>query len=479
MLLVAGLMLAGGCLFRWMEGEGGGQTKFSGERRLDPGDIALPRGYVIEPVVTDLTFPTDVAFDEAGRMYVVEAGYSYLDVVTVPRLLRVAAAGRLEEIARGDNPPWSGVDYHDGNFYIAGGHVRPGQILEVSPQGQIEVLVDGLPTSVGDHHTNGPRLGPDGWLYFGQGTLTNSAVVGEDNWNFGWVGRYPDAHDVPCRDVVLAGRNFTSPNPLTPAEDDQAVTGSFMPFGVASEPGQVVPGQVPCGGAVMRVRPTGGELELVAWGLRNPWGLAWRDGQLYVTENQYDVRGSRPVFGTGDLLWRIEPGTWYGWPDFWAGVPLSEEGFEPPDHDGIPGMVLAEHPGKPPEPAARFGVHSSSNGIDISRSDAFGHVGQAFVAQFGDMAPNTGKVLAPVGYKVVRVEVDTGVIHDFAINVGETNGPASWLETGGLERPVNVRFGPDGRSLYVVDFGVMTTRDGEVRPRKGTGAIWKITRRAP
>ena len=139
-------------------------------------------------------------------------------------------------------------------------------------------------------------------------------------------------------------------------------------------------------------------------------------------------------------------------------------------------MVLAEHPGTPPKPAARFAVHSSSNGVDFSRSADFGHVGQGFVAQFGDMAPNVGKVLDPVGYKVVRVDPDTGVIHDFAINVGETNGPASWLETGGLERPVNVRFGPDGTSLYVVDFGVMTTRDGQVRPRKGTGVIWKITR---
>ena len=42
--------------------------------------------------------------------------------------------------------------------------------------------------------------------------------------------------------------------------------------------------------------------------------------------------------------------------------------------------------------AAKLGVHSSSDGLDFSRSESFGHVGEAFVAQFGDMAPGAGKV---------------------------------------------------------------------------------------
>src|SRR3712207_7832861 len=53
--------------------------------------------------------------------------------------------------------------------------------------------------------------------------------------------------------------------------------------------------------------------------------------------------------------------------------------------------VLAHHPNQPPRPAAVLGVHSSSNGLDFSRSTAFGHVGQAFIAEFGDQAPDTGK----------------------------------------------------------------------------------------
>jgi glucose/arabinose dehydrogenase len=465
-----------GCIWRFLPSEGGGDTRFREPRQIDASDIALLAGYEIEPVATGLTFPTDIAFDDRGRLYVTEAGYSYGDVVTTPRLLRIETGGGTTEIARGTNPPWNGVEYHEGAFYIAGGHMDPGQILRVTMDGRVTPLVEGLP-SLGDHHTNGPVIGPDGWLYFGQGTATNSGVVGMDNFDFGWPRRYPEFHDVPCDTVVLRGKNYKTPNPLTEDPDDEAVTGPYKPFGVPAEKGEVVPGQMRCGGAIMRVRPDGSDLELVAWGLRNPFGLAFSpDRRLYITENHYDVRGSRPVFGTGDLLWEVEPGTWYGWPDFYAGRPLTDASwFEAPGKDE-PGFVLLEHPNEPPEPVALLGVHSSSNGIDFSRNSAFGYVGDAFIAQFGDMATGVGKVLAPVGYKIMRVDVETGTIHDFAINRGEENGPASWLESGGLERPLNVRFDPTGTALYIADFGVMTLLDDGVQPRPGTGVVWKITR---
>jgi glucose/arabinose dehydrogenase len=121
-------------------------------------------------------------------------------------------------------------------------------------------------------------------------------------------------------------------------------------------------------------------------------------------------------------------------------------------------------------------VNASSNGLDFSRSARFGYAGEAFIAEFGDMTPNTGKVLAPVGFKVVRVDPATGVATDFAVNRGATNGPASRLGTGGLERPVAVRFDPSGDALYVVDFGIMTIEAGRPQPRGGTGVLWRITR---
>ena len=82
----------------------------------------------------------------------------------------------------------------------------------------------------------------------------------------------------------------------------------------------------------------------------------------------------------------------------------------------------------------------------------------------------------PVGYKVVRVDVGSGVIEDFAANRGATNGPASRLGTGGLERPIAARFDPTGTALYVVDFGVLTMTSKGSTPHPGTGVLWRITR---
>ncbi len=474
--LPALLLLLSGC-YGLRPSAGGGQTTFTGPREIRPADVALPEGYRIEAVATGLTFPTAVAFDEQGRAHVLEAGYSYGEEWTVPRLLRLEPNGALTEVARGENPPWNGLDHHRGAFYVAeGGHARGGRILRVGQDGRITPLIENLP-SLGDHHTNGPAVGPGGWIYFGQGTATNSGVVGEDNYAFGWLPRHPEFHDIPCRDLRLRGRNFTTGNPLTPDAEDRATTGAFSPFGTATTEGETVRGRLPCNGAVMRIPLDGGEPELVAWGFRNPFGLAFSpEGRLYVTDNSFDERGSRPVWGTGDLLWAVTPGTWYGWPDFHGGDPLTDANQYRPLGEPPLEFLLAEHPNAAPRAAAVLGVHSSSNGFDFSRSAAFGHLGEAFVAQFGDMAPGVGKVLAPVGFKVVRVDVNTGVVRDFAVNRGSTNGPASRVGGGGLERPVAARFDPAGTALYVVDFGVMTVGPRGPEPRQESGVLWRITR---
>jgi glucose/arabinose dehydrogenase len=475
--LLACLVLAGAtACFPFQASRGGGQTDFVPPRGLDPGDVAVRDGYVVEVVAEGLTFPTGVAFDREGRAYVTESGYAYGEVFTTPRLLRIDAGGTHRVVAEGTNPPWNGVDAHDDVFFVAeGGVLEGGRILRVTLDGAVEALVEGLP-SQGDHHTNGPLVA-DGWVYFGQGVVTNSAVVGLDAFDFGWPMRFPALHDVPCEDVRLVGDSFETHDPR-PGGGGVVRTGAFKPFGVPATPGEIVPGSLPCSGAVMRVSVEGGDIELVAWGFRNPFGLARApDGDLYLTDNLYDDRGSRPVFGAGDLLWRLEHGRWYGWPDFHGDRPLTDADHYRPPGGPPPDFVLAAHPALPPRPAAILAVHSSSNGLDFSRERAFGFVGDAFVAQFGDMAPGVGKVLAPSGFRVVRVDVHTGVVEDFLVN-RDGSGPASLLGSGGLERPVAARFAPDGAALYVVDFGVMLVTDEGPVPVPGTGALWRVMRAA-
>lgn len=465
-----------GC-YRMRASNGGAQINSIPTRTLNAADVALPPGYVIEPVTSGLTFPSAATFDEAGSLYVIETGYAYGEVWEKPRLLRIETNGNKTVVAEGtQNGPWNGITFYNGAFYVAeGGEKEGGRILRITKEGNITALISNLPT-FGDHHTNGPVI-KDGYIYFATGTATNSGVVGPDNADFGWLNRFPGFSDVPCKDVTLTGVNYTSPNVLDSSKTMPVTTGVFVPFGTTTTAGQIIKGKVPCSGAVMRIPFNGGEPELVAWGFRNPYGLALSPtGNLFATENAFDDRGSRPVWGSGDVLWEIKNDAWYGFPDYSAGKPIwNREEFKVPGKDEV--KKVLQSPTEVPQPSAVLGVHSSSNGLDFSRNDAFGFKGEAFIAQLGDMAPKVGKVLAPVGFKVVRVNVTNGVVRDFAINKGKRNGPATWLKKGGLERPISVKFDPAGTALYVVDFGTIAVNKNGVMPQKGTGAIWKITKK--
>ena len=471
-----GACLLAGC-YAFRPSSGGGQISGNVSRTFNANDIALPSGYRIELVAHGLTFPTGATFDDRGELFVVESGYCYGEVWTTPRLLRVETNGQAAAVATGGhNGPWTGVAFHDGAFFVAeGGALEGGKILRIGRDGKITSIVDGLP-SFGDHHTDGPAISPDGWIYFGQGTASNSGVVGEDSAKFGWLKRRPDFCDLPGADITLTGENFETKDVVRTNSRGKVKTGAFVPFGTATQSNQVIKGQVKCSGSVLRVRPDGSNLQLAAWGFRNPFGIAFApDGQCYVTDNGYDDRGSRPVWGSPEVLWKLQSDTWYGWPDFSAGEPVNTEHFDPPGKPR-PRFVLAKHPNTPPKPVTTFAVHASADGLDFSRSLRFGHVGQAFVALLGDESPATGKSLQPVGFKVVRVDVRTGIVEDFAVNRGRVNGPASKLRHGGLERPVAVRFNPIGSELVVVDFGIIRHDQKGAHPQQGTGVIWKITR---
>ncbi|HLN73546.1 MAG TPA: PQQ-dependent sugar dehydrogenase [Prolixibacteraceae bacterium] len=473
--LLALIVLLSSCYAIHHSTGGGQHSKYSGTRNLEPSDVELPEGYQIEVVARDLTFPTGITFDENGVAYVTESGYSYGEVFTDPKLVRINKDGTTEIVCIGkNNGPWNGVFYYDNYFYVSeGGQLEGGKILRIDRNGNSVPLAEGLPGK-GDHHTDGPLV-HDGYIYFGQGTATNSGVTGKDNIEFGWLKRFPEFHDIPCKDIRLSGVNYTSNNFLNKEKGAKAETGAYLPFGTPSSPDQVIKGEVPCTGSIMRIPLKGGKPELVAWGFRNPYGMSFNQkGELYVTENGYDDRGSRPVWGTGDFLWKIEPGKWYGWPDYSGGHRLSEGNLKVPGQ-GKPARLLEEDPGEPPQPVAALGVHSSSNGFDFSRSEDFGFVGEAFIAQFGDMSPKVGKVMHPVGFKVVRVDPLTGFINDFAVNK-KKNAPASKLSKGGLERPNAARFSPDGKYLYIVDFGILMTSKRGPRPIGNSGVVWRISK---
>lgn len=430
------------------------------KRKLNPSDIELPPGYNIEVFATYLDTPINMIFTENGEMLVADAGV----ISGSGKVLRLSNNG-FEVIAEGFNPPLTGINYLNGNIYVS----HRGFITIVKPDRTKKDIISGLP-SLGDHHNNQVMFGCDGKMYFGQGTTTNSGVVGLDN---GWVKKYPFFHDYPGSNIILNGQNFITENIQTASPNDYALTGAYSPFGIPSMPYEMVKGIVRASGSILRANLDGSELELVAWGLRNPFRMKFdRFNRLFSTNHGADVRGSRPINNSPDEFQLIMPGAWYGWPDYTGGLPVTLPQFKA-EGEAQPKFLLAEHPMVPPKPFTVFTPHSAIMGFDFNYSN-FGPYGDAYIAEFGSEAPETtgGKPLPNVGHRVSRINMQTGEVTNFAIN--KSGFAASYTGGGGFERPIDVVFGPDN-AMYVLDFAV-SPKDEPDEFYPNSGVIWRISK---
>lgn len=411
-----------------------------------------------ELVADGLVFPTSVTFDDEGRVHVAEAGLPFGGAAPGGRIWRFDEHGR-ECLAEGLRPPVNGLTYHDGGLYVSeGGH--PARIRRLEVDGGWRSVLDGLP-GPGNYQTNMVAFGPDGKLYFSQGALTNSGIVGLDAYEIGWLGRLPHGHDIPGYDVVLTGVSVTTPDPLSSEDDATATTGAFCPFGTATPAGTSVAAGLPATAAVMRCDPDGSDLELVAWGLRNAYGLGFLpDGRLLAIDQGADDRGSRPIGNAPDLLVEVRTGAWYGWPDFIGGDPVTDQRYRP-TRGPAPTFVLANHDELPPpeRPLVQFPPHSAATKLDVAPAGVAWE-GQVFVALFGDEAPMTAPTGPRVGRGIARIDPVDWSVHPFLREP--------------LRRPIDVRFDATGKWMYLVDFGEFEMTDRGVEATAGTGKVWRL-----
>lgn len=455
--------------------------------------VKVPNGYRVEVAAKGLSFLTSIEFDPLGRMYLAEAGPVPGQGDNPPRVLRRNEDGQFETIIQeGLRGPVNDLLWHDGLLYLS--HHDAVSMLDAD--GELVHLVTELP-SLGDHGTNQLTVGPDGGIYFGQGTATNSGVVGVDNLKMGWLKEHPDFHDKPARDIVVKGLSYTSPNPLTPDESDQAVTGPYQPFNHASGEGEVrIPAEVKSNGTVLRFDPRTARLDVYAWGLRNPYGLLWVGDRLYCTENGFDARGSRQIANDWEDLYEIKQGAWYGWPDYASGMAVTDSRFKP-EGQPQPEFLMASHP-PVQKPIAKFPQHASITKLDVAPADGrFGHAGQLFISFFGHMTPMTGEVDGKHGgHRVVRFDPATGQHKTFfgpkdhghghqesrqqsdadhAEGEHKQGGGHGGHMSAGPRRPIDVKFGPEG-ALYIVDYGVMPVDKDGPKSYPGTAVVWKVRR---
>ncbi|HZD33566.1 MAG TPA: hypothetical protein VE130_00030, partial [Nitrososphaeraceae archaeon] len=522
----------------------------------------LTNGYTIEPVIWNLTVPSSVAFDELGNMYIAEAGYGFGGLFPIPRILKVDLNGTVSLLAdRFLNGPITDMVYHDGNLYVS----NKAKISRVDPvTGLVADLVVGLPAG-GDHPNDQLVFGPDGRMYFAVGSATNSGVIGIDNYMLGWLSSFPMVHDVPAKNITLAGQNFNTTNILADGQKNlsvvkdliveakltpqaansssgkgtadiagnvtgNATTGAFVPYGNATSKGEMIKGQVKCNACILSANPDGTDLKVVAWGIRLDIfsGLAFdEEGNLFVTDSGSEERGSRPIKGDHDRIWKIdvsepkEMGKFYGWPDyFYSGsggsiattsninssnssnssmtnkssttnlqLVSNPQFVSPRDVDGSLQPLLQNQSAPTVNVFADPGYAAKPTKAALSNSSYFGFEGDIFFGEWGTHAPFTHHFEQPIkqyvsgntnktilGQKVAVVDPRSGNMTDFL----SIKNPDPYF------RPVDVEFGPGGNVLYVVSFGktqhVTQLPSGknltvpEIWSYPNTGVVWRVSK---
>lgn len=431
------------------------------QRYLNPLDIHILPGYTIEVFVQGLNAPVNMVFDDNGNILIAESG----ELDGNARVMRITPNG-YEVVAEGFNVPLTGVNYLNGDIYVSHNRV----VSVILANGTRRDLITGLP-STGDYKNYQVVFGSDGRMYFGQGSATNSGVVGLDNY---WAINHPYFHDFPFKDITLVGQNFVTYNFLTAVPSDYAFTGAFRPFGFPNKPNIIINGDLSPTSCIYRANLDGSNLEVYAWGVRNPISLKFdRYNRLFSSNRGYDERGSRPIYNSFDEFLLINHGDWYGFPDYSGGIPITNPRFTP-DVGLRPEFLLANQPMVPPKPYALLEPHSTAGGFDFNYDPDFGPYGDAYLAQYGSDFPITtaGYPLPGVGRRIVKIDMDDGSVSSFAVN--KSGLGASFTGGGGFERPNDVVFGPDG-AMYVLDYGIASS----INPYfyiPNTGVIWRISK---
>jgi glucose/arabinose dehydrogenase len=485
---------------------------------IDRAKVEYPAGFDLERYIVNLTAPTAIAFDADQNTLVAESGIgghdvrivafrpdgSRFDVYPVSKQLPLIPTGGFTLYA-----PIGGMVVHEGWVYVSHRDENGlGVITALDYKGHHRTIVADLPAQ-GEYGVTDLAIDPrTGRLFFGVGTATNSGVVGMDDFALGWPQDHPNVHDIPYKKLVLWGRRFDTPNPnASPlfGIGEIAVSAPFQRFGVSNQ--TVIPGVLDgprkgppkFNGGIFSVAVGGGEIKAEAFGIRYPRGLAFSKdeyGAMLFTNDGMEMRGSRPVKDDPDSVLRLSfaPGEqihWYGWPDYTTDLrPVTDRHFWPPERmllpHGYPDLsfvinrddsdLLAPTPGD--FLVGAFPSQSGAAGIEFVPSGGpfRQYFGSALVALSGDRAPfSTGGIkVGPVGYKVMLADADRpGRVTDFIRNT--QGGPASLHgdDRDQLERPITIRFGPDG-SLYILDFGRMRVRDGKEDVDRGSGKLYRL-----
>jgi len=506
---------------------------------FDPGngeDIVVPKGYEVSVFKSGLNFPTGIAFlgdAQNFEVYILESGHGLPSVCNeqgsfgsgefdpsnpfTPDVLvfdqkgnrlrgplaKPSASGGLQsagpavDLAFENGLKGGRLFATDSNQAThASGQNNSSRIVIIDPDnGDVTPFITELPT--GDHPSEQLAF-KGGWIYWSQGSTTNSGVVGRDN------GGGTNQQDIPCRDITLSGNVFDSGGGV--------MTSGYSPFGT-QRPGAVVKAfesalhHGVCDGAILRARTNAAHpedtIEPYSWGYRNGYAIRFAPqqhalaGELLVGEDGADERGARPSSNAPDNIQvarKADDGgpDYHGWPNQYGFLSASQAVYNPiggpnddlcvPDPTNLPSTctpaslamilsedvplkdVLAAFPQDVTSPIATEAADSSFTGIDFV-PDSFvrspvetGAALYALEGDFGFSAANATSPAHEVGHEIKLINFSkpgeplTLQISGFAHN--NTFDQAFVSGIHGLNRPTNVRMGPDG-CAWIVDYGAV------------------------
>src|SRR5690348_13042872 len=251
-----------------------------------PPSIVLPSGFTAAVFVAGLNFPTGIAFlgdSQNFQVFVLESAHGVggspcneqddpivggtfsstnpftPDILVFNRngkLIR-GPLGKPTSSGGGFQPAGPAIDiafvngFSGGPLFATdsnqsthgGGNNNSSRIVTVNPMtGAVTPFITDLPT--GDHPTEQLAF-KSGWIYWSQGSTTNSGVVGRDN------GGGTNQSDIPCQDITLSQNLFDSGGGV--------MTSGYSPFNV-QRPGATVKAfesamhHGVCDGAILRAQ---------------------------------------------------------------------------------------------------------------------------------------------------------------------------------------------------------------------------------
>ena len=375
----------------------------------------VPNGFSVEMVTSDLRNARAIRAAPNGDLFVANSMSGSVHVLRIPAgsakpSMKTVFASGLEQpfgiafYPLGPNPQW---------VYIAksNGVIRfPYKNGDLKATGQPERILEGIPAT--HHWTRDIVVAPDGnRLFFSVGSGSNVAL-----------GMFPapPLTMYPEPRIVSSLAEWVKLKPIGAAWDTEELRANVLSFD-----------------------PNGGNMKIVATGLRNCAGIVIQPvtTQLWCVVNERDDLGDNTPF---DYATHVAEGAFYGWPWYYIGA------HEDPRQAG----ARPDLKDKVTVPDVFMQPHSAPLQIVFYQGANFPaeYKGSAFVAMHGSW--NRSK---RTGYKVVRLLFDGG---------GKPTGEYEDFMTG---------FVISDTTVWGTPVGVAVANDGSLFVTEdGNGTIWRV-----